>query len=191
MTNPDRFAIIPLPDGPAPANAIAVGPLSMAMEYLPQSQARDKREQQAADLEARALRTVATVNRRVDSVIAHEREVKVREDAAQAIMSDAIHRFADDVLELSHRFDQFERRRIADALRELPDQDHPQGLSKAQQDDLEAVIEPSAERDRRELAEVEEAIRSERATRISVRIDWQIARPILCSQDFGGNPRQL
>jgi hypothetical protein len=189
MTNPDRFAIIPLPDGPAPANAIAVGPLSMAMEYLPQSQARDKREQQAADLEARALRTVAT--RRVDSVIAHEREVKVREDAAQAIMSDAIHRFADDVLELSHRFDQFERRRIADALRELPDQDHPQGLSKAQQDDLEAVIEPSAERDRRELAEVEEAIRSERATRISVRIDWQIARPILCSQDFGGNPRQL
>jgi hypothetical protein len=25
------------------------------------------------------------------------------------------------------------------------------------------------------------------AARISVRIDWQMARPILCSQDFGGN----
>jgi hypothetical protein len=160
MTNPDRFAIIPLPDGPAPANAIAVGPLSMAMEYLPQSHARDKREQQAADLEARALRTVAVVNSRADAVIERERKVKAQADAARAIMSDAIHRFADDVLALRHRLDRIEQRKIADALRNLPDGDHPQGLSKAQQDDLEAVIEPSAERDRRELAEVEEAIKS-------------------------------
>jgi hypothetical protein len=123
MTNPDRFAIVPLPDGPAPANAIAVGPLSMAMEYLPQSHARDKRERQAADLEARALRTVAAVNSRADAVIERERKVKVQADAAQAIMSDAIHRFADDVLKLGRRLDQIEQRKLADALRGLPNPD--------------------------------------------------------------------
>jgi hypothetical protein len=133
MTNPDRFAIIPLPDGPAPANAIAVGPLSMAMEYLPQSHARDKREQQAADLEARALLTVAVVNSRADAVIERERKVKAQADAAQAIMSDAIHRFADRVLELSHRLDRIERQQIADALAGLPDRDDPQGRSATEQ----------------------------------------------------------
>jgi hypothetical protein len=120
MTKPDRFAIIPLSDGPAPANAIAVGPLSMAMEYLPQSLARDKREREADNLAMQALKTVADANLRADAVIEREREVKAREEACRAIQSDAIRRFVDDVLELSHRLDEFEQRKIADALAALP-----------------------------------------------------------------------
>jgi hypothetical protein len=92
MTNPDRFAIVPLSDGPAPANAIAVGPLSMAMEYLPQSHARAKREREADNLAMQALKTVADVNLRADAVIERERQVRAQVDAAQAIMSDAIQR---------------------------------------------------------------------------------------------------
>jgi hypothetical protein len=95
----------------------------MAMEYLPQSHARDKRERQAADLEARALRTVAVVNSRADAVIEREREVKSREDAARAVMADGIRRFADSVLELSHRVDAFEQRSIQAKLDALPNPD--------------------------------------------------------------------
>jgi hypothetical protein len=120
---PDRFAIVPLPDGPAPANAIAVGPLSMAMEYLPQSHARDKREREADSLTMRALKTVADVNLRADAVIEREREVRAQADAAQAIMSDAVRRFVDDVIKLGHRFDEFERRSIQAKLDALPNPD--------------------------------------------------------------------
>jgi hypothetical protein len=125
--DPDRFAILPLPDGPAPANAIAVGPLSMALEYIPQSLARAKREREADNLALQALKAVADANLRADAVIAHEREVRVQADAAQAIVSEAIHRFAGDVLKLSHRMDQIEQRRIADAMAKLPDRDDPEG----------------------------------------------------------------
>jgi hypothetical protein len=124
MTNPDRFAIIRLPDGrSAPADAIAVGPLSMAMEYLPQSHARAQREREADNLQMQALKAVAEVNLRADAVIAREHQVRAQADAAQAIMSDAIHRFAGDVLKLSHRFDEFQRRSIQAKLDALPDQD--------------------------------------------------------------------
>jgi hypothetical protein len=112
MANLDRFAIVPLPDGPAPVNAIAVGPLSQVMEYVPQSLARAKRERDADNLAMQALKTVADANLRADAVIERERKVKAQADAAQAIMSDAVHRFAGDVLKLSHRFDEFERRSI-------------------------------------------------------------------------------
>jgi hypothetical protein len=109
----------------------------------------------------RALKTVADANIRADAVIAHERKVRAQADAARSIMSDAIHRFAGDVLKLSHRFDQFEQRRIADALRDLPDADHPEGLSKAAQDDLEAICEAPGPKHRereQELAEAEDVI---------------------------------
>jgi hypothetical protein len=119
----DRFAIIPLPDGQAPVNAIAVGPLSMAMEYLPQSHARAKREREADNLTMQALKTVAEVRLRADAVLEREREVKVQSDAAQAIMSDAVHRFAQDVIKLSHRFDEFEQRSIQAKLDALPNPD--------------------------------------------------------------------
>jgi hypothetical protein len=62
-----------------------------------------------------------------------EREVKAEVDAAQAIMSDAIRRLAGDVAKLGRRFDEFEQRQIADALRDLPDRDDPEGRSENQQ----------------------------------------------------------
>jgi hypothetical protein len=152
MTNPDRFAIIPLPDGPAPANAIAVGPLAMAMEYLPQSHARDKRERQAADVEMRALKTIAAANMRADSVIAREHAVAAREDAAAVAIADAVRRFHADALELLHRLDRMERARLDAAMSKLPDGDHPQGLSPVQQDNLPpAVLEPSGPEDDKQL----------------------------------------
>jgi hypothetical protein len=123
MTNPDRFAIIRLPDGPPPAGAIAVGPLSTVMEYIPQSLAREKREREADNLAMRSLKIAADVHLRADAVIERERQVKAQADAAQAVMSDAIHRFAGDVLKLQHRLDRIEQQKIADALRDLPNPD--------------------------------------------------------------------
>ena len=61
----------------------------MALEYIPQSLARAKREREADNLALQALKAVADVNLRADAVIAHEREVRVQADAAQAIVSDA------------------------------------------------------------------------------------------------------
>jgi hypothetical protein len=120
----DRFAIVPLPDGcSTPADAIAVGPMSLVTEYLPQSVARANREREADNLALRSLKIAADTALRADAVIEREHQVRAQADAAQAIMSDAINRFADDVLKLSHRFDEFEQRKIADALRELPDPD--------------------------------------------------------------------
>jgi hypothetical protein len=145
MTNPDRFAIIRLPDGPPPAGAIAVGPLSTVMEYIPQSLAREKREREADNLAMRSLKIAADTALRADAVIERERAAKAQTDAARAVMSDAIRRFADDVLKLSHRFDQIEQRKIADALRDLPDRDDPQGRSEAeQQEALDSGGLPSA-----------------------------------------------
>jgi hypothetical protein len=128
-----RYAIVPLQAGPAPPEALVVGGLDDVMSYLPQTVAREKREREADNLAMQALKTVADANLRADAVIAHEREVKAREDAARAIMSDAIHRFAEDVLELGHRVDAFEQRKIADAIATLPDSDDPEGRSKAEQ----------------------------------------------------------
>jgi hypothetical protein len=96
---------------------------TIVMSYLPQTVAREKRDRESHDLELRSLKIAADTALRADAVIERERQVKAQADAAQAIMSGAIHRFADDVLKLSHRLDQIEQRKIADALRELPDPD--------------------------------------------------------------------
>jgi hypothetical protein len=118
-----RYAIIALPAGPAPADAIAVGGLDDMMSYLPQTVARERREREADNLAMRSLKIAADVHLRADAVIERERQVKAQADAAQAIMSDAIHRFAGDVAKLGRRFDEIERQKIADALRDLPDPD--------------------------------------------------------------------
>jgi hypothetical protein len=123
MTNPDRFAIIRLPDGPPPTGAIAVGPLSTVMEYIPQSLAREKRQREADNLTLRSLKIAADTALRADAVIEREHRPRAQADAAQAIMSDAINRFAGDVAKLGQRFDEIERQKIADALRDLPDPD--------------------------------------------------------------------
>jgi hypothetical protein len=140
---------------------IATGPLSLLDEAV-----RARRTAEGAiAASAKAGGQMARIQARSDAIDRKERELEQREDACRAMQADSIRRFCDSVLELKHRVDAFERRKVADALRDLPDRDHPQGLSQSQQDDLEAVIEPSAERHRereQELAEAEEAIRSER-----------------------------
>jgi hypothetical protein len=120
-----RFAIVPLPAGPAPVDAIAVGPLSTVMEYVPQSLARAKRDRESDRLEMHALRTIAVANLRADAVIEREREVEARADTAQEILNGAIERFVGDVEKLCRRFDAFEQQQMQAKLDELPDPDRP------------------------------------------------------------------
>jgi hypothetical protein len=128
-----RYAIIPLPAGPAPAEAIVVGGLSDVMSYLPQTVAREQREKQLVEAESRLTRRADGIQLRAEEVVEREREASKQMAEARAIQSDAIRRFAGDVLELSHRLDRFEQQKIADALRELPDSDDPEGRSENQQ----------------------------------------------------------
>jgi hypothetical protein len=143
-----RYGIIPLPAGPAPSDAIAVGRLSDVMEYLPQSRARVQRERQLADAEKRHASRIDSIEARADSVAERERQIAERERALQA---DAVQRFCDSIDDLAARLDAHERAMVADALAGLPDPDHPEGLSRAQEDDLEAVHEPSHDFDKEQL----------------------------------------
>ena len=60
MRNPledDRYAIIPIPPGPPPSNAVMIGgPLSSVLEYIPDTRARHDsiRAHQAARIDAMA-----------------------------------------------------------------------------------------------------------------------------------------
>jgi hypothetical protein len=139
---------------------IATGPLSLLDEAV---RARSTAEGAIAAA-ARAAGQMARIQARSDALDLKERDLEQREDACRVMQADAVRRFADSVLELKHRFDRFEQRRIADALRDLPDTDHPEGLSKAAQDDLEAICEAPGPRHRereRELAEAEDVIGDE------------------------------
>jgi hypothetical protein len=112
------------PDGAEIAN----GPLSLLDEAL---RARSTAEGAIAAA-ARAAGQMARIEARSDALDRKERDLERREDACRAIQSDAIRRFADGVLELRHRLDRIERQRIADALRDLPDSDDPEGRSENQ-----------------------------------------------------------
>jgi hypothetical protein len=100
------------PDG----TEIANGPLSLLDEAM---RARSTAEGAIAAA-ARAAGQMARIQARSDALDQKERDLEQREDACRAIQSDAIRRFADDVVKLGHRFDEFEQRKIADALRDLP-----------------------------------------------------------------------
>jgi hypothetical protein len=151
--DPDRYAIVRLPVGPAPPDAIAVGGLAEVMEYIPQSLARAQRERQLADAEKRHVDRLKTIESRSDSVAERERQIAERERALQA---DRVQRFCDSIDDLAARLAAHEQAMVADALARLPDRDHPQGLSRAQQatqDDLlaPAVHEPSHDFDKEQL----------------------------------------
>jgi hypothetical protein len=129
---------------------IGAGPLEELMAYLPDSRARKDAEALIRDA-AIAVGRVAEINARADAVIERQREVEEREDALRA---DAIRRFADAVLELEHRLDALEQAQARATLDSLPDPDHPQGLSRAEQaaqDDLEAVHEAPHNFDKEQL----------------------------------------
>ena len=143
-----RYAIIPLPAGPAPADALVVGGMDDVMENLPQTAARHRRLRQLDEAEKRHLGQIEAVNARVDSVLERERQVEERE---QALREDAIRRFADGMLQLEHRLDAFEQAQARTALDALPDPDDPEHRSRAQQDDLEAVHEAPHSFDKEQL----------------------------------------
>jgi hypothetical protein len=128
-----RYCILPLGAGPAPEQALVVGGLSDVMSYLPQTVAREERERQLVEGEARLAHRADSVRLRAEQVIERERELKQREDACRDIAADVIRRFCDGVLELQHRMDRLEQRKIADALAQVPDADHPEGRSPAEQ----------------------------------------------------------
>ena len=98
-----RFAIMPLGAGAAPAEALAVGSLDdMMMHALPQTQALEQGRRQLADAQARhALRVMA------DSAELGEREQEAAATKAQAdaVMADAVARFVIDVAALGRRLD--------------------------------------------------------------------------------------
>jgi hypothetical protein len=117
-----RFAIIPVPHGPAPKEAIVVGPMSTVMEYIPQSVAR-------ADAMAELERARFTADQ-IKSIQSKTRGVQV------AMLTDS-------VSHLSRRIDAFltrkqnqarldaareaeeEAKRIQAKLDALPDPDDP------------------------------------------------------------------
>jgi hypothetical protein len=122
-TNPDdRFAIVPIPPGTAPANSLFVGPLSMVMQNLPDTRARQDamEELEAARIGAEQIQIMQDVNRGLQAAA-----------------------FCDAVTHLTRRFDAFQARRdarikadqeakereeqqqIEDALSKLPDPDSP------------------------------------------------------------------
>jgi hypothetical protein len=100
------------PDGAEIAN----GPLSLLDEAL---RARSTAEGAIAAA-ARAAGQMARIQARSDSLDRKERDLERREAVCNSIQSDAVRRFVDDVLKLSHRLDAFERQQVADALAALP-----------------------------------------------------------------------
>jgi hypothetical protein len=100
---------------------IANGPLSLLDEAL---RARSTAEGAIAAA-ARAAGQMARIQARADALDQKEHELEQREDACRAIQADAMRRFVDDVLKLSHRFDKFEQRSIQAKIDALPDPDRP------------------------------------------------------------------
>jgi hypothetical protein len=66
---------------------------------------------------------MARIEARSDALDIRERDLEAREDALRSVQDAAVRRFCDSVVELKHRVDAFEQRRIADALAALPNPD--------------------------------------------------------------------
>jgi hypothetical protein len=94
---PDRFAIIPMSPGPAPADAIMTGSMSAVMERIVDSQARADALEQAA--------------RAVEDAVEAER----KKDEARAC---AVQMIADTVAHLASRLDSLTARRAERARRD-------------------------------------------------------------------------
>jgi hypothetical protein len=123
MTHNDRFAIIPVHYGPAPADAIMVGgPLSKIMECIPDTIARrdSLRSLQAARLDA-AVITQAQKATRALQIAAFADSVNSickRMDALEA-------RSSKKLRQIAAQKDAAEQKQIADYLNTLPDPDNP------------------------------------------------------------------
>jgi hypothetical protein len=133
----DLFAIVPCSHGHVPAEAIITGNLSQVTEYIPQSVARNERDQQLAQAERDAEETA-------------KYQDEVRTSALQIL--------GDGLTRLNERIDQFETRKqerqdqqrraeeeaeavaIEEMLSGLPDPDTLHALG--DDGDFEAVIPP-------------------------------------------------
>jgi hypothetical protein len=123
MTNPnDRFAIVPVTQPSAPAEAIVVGPMSEVMQYLPQTAARadaleeleharftadqiTSMQEKTRAVQASILAdTAAHLTSRLDAYVAR-RDARLRADAAREAEEEA--------------------KRIQDELAAMPDPDNP------------------------------------------------------------------
>jgi hypothetical protein len=92
MPDEPQFAIVPLPDGPHPADAIAVGGMNAIMERVIDSKVRIEAEEFV---------------RRVGDAVEQARELEER----QAIQrNDAIQRLCDGIAQMARRLDQYEQR---------------------------------------------------------------------------------
>lgn len=149
---PERFAIIELPPGPAPAESILVGSLDMLMEQIPDSIARKN-----------------AMARLEDARISAD-EIARMQDATRGILASTL---ADAVTTLARRLDNFEARRAEQAIAEakerndrerqqiqerldaLPNPDDPDNWDYHPGGDLHSVA-PSAPEDRKQLAASED-----------------------------------
>jgi hypothetical protein len=101
-----RYCILPLSGPDAPSEAVAVGGWDDMMSFLPQTVAREERERKLADAQARHRLRVAADSARLDE---RERDAETAKDSADAIVADAVNRFAADVAALGRRMDAIER----------------------------------------------------------------------------------
>jgi hypothetical protein len=146
-----QFAIIPV-EGKPPTNTIMHGSMSAIMERVADSKARTEAEK----VIARAGQAAA--------------ELEQQQQREQQIIADGVRKFADGILELTHRVDQLEQeretRRALDAATEVtqqmlaipkdaPDPEAPADETPAPGGEL-TVIPPSHPEDKEQLAASED-----------------------------------
>jgi hypothetical protein len=91
-TGPERFAIVEIPEGKPPANAILIGPMDMLMEQLPDTRAR------------------SDAMRRLDEAQLNAEEIAKVQDVTRALQVAA---FCDSIQHISRRLDAYTTRRDA------------------------------------------------------------------------------
>jgi hypothetical protein len=123
MSTNDLFAIIPIPTyGSSPANALAIGPLDVVMQNLPDTHARTDsiRAHKAARIDAMATeqRQKATRALQIAAFADSVNSICKRMDALEARRSKKLRQIA-------AQKDAAEQKQIADYLNTLPDPDNP------------------------------------------------------------------
>ena len=125
-TDPNaRYAIIPIPPGPPPPNALMIGgPLSQVMQCIPDTLARRDsiRTLQAARLDAAVITQAQKATRalQVQSFCDGVNQISARLDALEK-------RRARKLREIAAQKDAAEKQQITDYLNTLPDPDNPNG----------------------------------------------------------------
>jgi hypothetical protein len=119
---PDRFAIIPVSHGPAPADAIVVGSYNEVMEYIPQSVARQDAVEQLekARFTADQIASMQQKTRGVQATMLCDSL-----SLLSARLDSFLERRADAARARAKADEEEEQQRIQDELASLPDPDDP------------------------------------------------------------------